>query len=189
MIRRQGISLPPRNLRRRALDLSALADLAQIIGSIGVLVAVVFGVSQIRQYQQQRADSAASELIRPFQEADFTRAFTLMQPVPTGISDAELRAAGGELVPAALTLGIRFETVGFLVYRGNIPFDLVYELFGGVTVYMWTKLERWVHDQRVVQQQPRFMEWFQWIAERFAERREMTQEPAFVKYRSWRPQP
>ena len=169
------------------MDLTALANIAQIIGSIGVLVAVIFGVSEIKQYQQQRADSAASELVRPFLESEYTRTFGLLQPVPSGVSDAELRATGADLVPAALAQGIRFETLGFLVFRGSLPYDLVYELFGGVTVYMWKKLERWINDQRVAQNQPRFMEWFQWLAERLAERRDNEQEPANLKYKDWQP--
>ena len=60
------------------MDLTLFAQIAEIVGSISVLLAVIFGVAQIRQYQQQRADSAASELMRPSQEADWTRGFLLL---------------------------------------------------------------------------------------------------------------
>jgi hypothetical protein len=169
------------------MDLASLAQFAEIVGSMSVLLAVVFGIAQMRQYQTQRGDSAAAELMRPFQEADFTRNFMLLQPLPVWTRAADLRKLGEDEEAAAFALGIRFETVGLLVFRGTIPYSLVEELLGGVTLYLWKKLEQWVTDQRAAQQQPRFMEWFQWLAERIAEQSPAVATPAYLKHKRWQP--
>ena len=168
------------------MDLNSLTQFAQIVGSISVVLALGFGAAQIHHFRRERMDKAASELMRPFQDTDFTRAFSRLYSIPDGVLAAELRAMGPEYEQAALALGIRFETVGLLVFRENIPFHLVEELIGGITVTLWAKLGPWAQDVRVDQDQPRFMEWFQWLAEQ-CERRKTNTQPAYAQYRNWEP--
>ena len=169
------------------MDLNSLALIAQILGGVAVVFAVVFGVAQLRHLQQQRHDASALELMRSFQDSEFTRAFRLIYALPDGTRAAELRAMGPEYEDAALAIGTRFETVGLLVFRGNIPFRIVEDLVGGVAVALWRKLQPWVVDVRVEQNQKMFLEWFQWLAERMAERGRTEQVPAYERHRDWKP--
>ena len=169
------------------MDLTVLSQVAQIVGSVGVVLALVFGVAQIHHFRRERMDKEASELMRPFLDSEFTHAFMRLYTIPDGVSAAELRAMGLEYERAAFAIGIRLEMVGLLVFRGNIPFHLVEELVGGVTVALWTKLAPWAKDIRANQDQPRFMEWFQWLAERMAENRKPSVAPAHEQHKAWRP--
>ena len=74
------------------MDLSFLSQIAQILGGVTVLAAVVFGIAQLRQFQQQRRDAAAVELMRSLQDGEFTRAFRLIISLPEGMGAADLRA-------------------------------------------------------------------------------------------------
>ena len=133
------------------MDLNTLSQVAEVFGGVAVVTAVVFGVIQLRQFQQQRRDMAAVELMRTLQDSAFTRAFHLIYSIPDGLRAAEIRARGTEYEAPAFTICARFETIGLLVFRGNIPSQLVEELVGGLVIKLWQKLLFWVEDVRVEQ--------------------------------------
>jgi len=169
------------------MDLSALSQLAQVLGGVAVVVALVFGIVQIRQFRRQRLDAAALELMRSLQDREFTHAFRLIYALPDDIPASDLRALGVEHEEAALALGTRFETMGLLVYRDSVPIELLEELIGGAIVILWRKLRPWVEAGRIEGGHPLLFEWFQWLAERLEARGRPTQMPAFLKHRDWTP--
>lgn len=172
---------------RRTVDLNTLSQFAEVLGGIAVVTAVVFGVIQLRQYQQQRRDMAAVELMRTLQDSEFTRAFHLIYSIPESLRAADIRARGTEYEAAAFTICARFETVGLLVFRRNIPSHLVEELVGGLVIKLWQRLLPWVEDIRVEQEHEILWEWYQWLAEQFDKRGRIEQAPAFEQYRDWQP--
>jgi hypothetical protein len=64
------------------MDLQTLANVAQILGATAVVTAIFFGIAQIRQFHLQRRDSAAAELVRSFQDSEFSRSFRLISSLP-----------------------------------------------------------------------------------------------------------
>ena len=164
-----------------------LSQIAQVLGGVTVVVAVVFGIAQLRQFQQQRRDVAAVELMRSLQDSDFIRALRLVFSLSEGIPAADLCAQGPEYEDAAFLISARFETVGLVVFRGTIPFDLVEDLVGAAVVALWWRLRPWVETARVDQGHPQLWEWFQWLAERFDERGRAEQVPAHERNRNWKP--
>ena len=48
------------------------SELAPLLSFITILVAVVFGIQQLRQFNRQRKDMAAVEVMRSVQNRDFT---------------------------------------------------------------------------------------------------------------------
>src|SRR5687768_6473402 len=117
--------------------LDTLANLAQVLGAIAVVAAIAFGLAQIRQFRQQRRDALAVELMRSIQDTEFTRSLRVLLTLPVDISAAEFRAHGPALEDAAWALSAKYETLGYLVYRGIMPIDLVEELVGGIGVHLW----------------------------------------------------
>jgi hypothetical protein len=99
--------------------LTTLSQLAQILGGAAVVIAIVFGVTQIRQFQQQRLDAAALELMRTLQDREFAHAFRLIYPITGSVDLSALRALGPEHEDATISLGARFEAMGLLVFRGR----------------------------------------------------------------------
>jgi hypothetical protein len=165
--------------------LDTLANLAQVLGAIAVLTAIVFGLAQIRQFRQQRRDALAVELMRSIQDAEFTRSLRILLSLPDQISAAEFRARGEQLEEAAWALSAKYETLGYLVYRGIMPIELVEELVGGVGVHLWNRLRPWAETIRAEQGQPLLLEWFQWLAERLQERKRPQAVPAYLRLQSW----
>ena len=169
------------------MDLNTLSQIAEVLSGIAVVVAIVFGVAQVRQFQQQRRDSADVELMRSMQDREFTRSFRLIYSLPDDLSASGLRELGSDYEEAAIAIGTRFESMGLLVFRGSIPFELVEQIVGGVIVLLWRKLRLWATEYRAEQQHELLFEWFQWLAERIEERGRMAELPAYKKYSVWRP--
>jgi hypothetical protein len=169
-------------------DLTTLANLAEIVGAIIVVGGVAFAVIQIRLFRRQRLEAAAIEVIRSWQSPEFTRAFTVIQRLPDGISAAKLRAHSPDCESMAMIIGNTFESFGVMVYRRIVPLALVDELLGGATVVLWGKLAGWVEELRKEQSRETVYEWFEWLAERLQEQPGFrTLEGAHVKYRDWTP--
>ena len=164
-----------------------LSQIAEVLGGVAVVTAVVFGVVQLRQFQQQRRDLAAVELMRTLQDSEFTRAFHLIYSLPDGLRAADIRARGTKYEEAAFTICARFETIGLLVFRGNIPSHMVEELVGGLVIKLWKRLHPWVQDVRAEQEHEILWEWYQWLAEQYEKLGRVEKAPAFEKYRDWHP--
>jgi hypothetical protein len=166
--------------------LDTLANLAQILGAIAVVAAIGFGLAQIRQFRQQRRDALAVELMRSIQDTEFTRSLRLMLTLPVDASLEDFRSRGPTFEDAAWALAAKYETLGYLVYRGIMPIELVEELVGGVGVHLWARLRPWALAVRDEQGQPLLLEWFQWLADRLQERNRPQALPAYVIHRGWR---
>ena len=169
------------------MDLNFWSQIAQILGGITVVAGVIFGFLQFRQYQHQRRDAAALELMRSFHDSEFTNAMRLLYALPDALPASEFRALGSGHEDAALIVGTRFETMGLLGFREDIPFDLLEDLIGGVCIALWKKIRLWAEGVRLEQNQRMFLEWFQWLAERLEERGRTDKTPAYERCSTWRP--
>ena len=167
------------------MDLQTLSQIAEIGGFIAVVVAIIFGLIQIRDTQRQRHDLASIELVRSFQDSEFTAAFRIIHSLPENMTASEFIARGSESIDAALLIGIKYETMGLLVFRGVVPMDAVQELIGGVAITLWKRLRPWVLSVREEQSSEMFLEWYQWLVERLEERGPNKTEPAFIKHQHW----
>src|SRR5688572_16672340 len=139
--------------------LDTLANLAQVLGAIAVVAAIAFGLAQIRQFRQQRRDALAVELMRSIQDTEFTRSLRILLTLPDGVTAAEFLAHDPPVAEAAWALGAKYETLGYLVYRGIMPIELVEELVGGLGVHLWHRLRPWAESVRQAQGQPLLLEW------------------------------
>ena len=169
------------------MDLITIVQIARIVGSVVVISGVVFGVIQIRQYQQQRRDVAAVQLVNSFQNPEFNKALRRVWSLPDDISIAELQKLGDDWEEAAFQVGMTLETMGVLVYRRIVPISILDELMGDAILVLWRKLHHWVEHLRVEQKRDSAYEWFQWLADRLAETERRTESGAHRIHRKWQP--
>jgi hypothetical protein len=169
-------------------DLQTLANLAEVIGGVTVVGGVAFGLLQLREFRLQRSASAAIELIQSIQGPAWSAAIGRVQQLPDRVSAAELRQRGADFEDAALMVGVTFETIGLVTFRRVVPFSIVQDLVGGLTVVMWRKLSAWTEEVRKEQGQVTWLEWFQWLAERLEEHGTARGgAPAYRAFTGWRP--
>jgi len=167
-------------------DLNTLANLAKIIGTIAVITGIIFGLIQIRHYQQQRRTVAAVQLVNSFQNPDFTKALRKIWSLPDDTPIAEIRGLGDDREDAAFQIGMTLETLGVLVYRRIVPLQILDEVMGDAILILWTRLRPWVEHLRTEQDRDSAYEWFQWLADRLAEKDRRTEAGAYKIHRNWR---
>ena len=166
-------------------SLATWGNIADIIGAGSIVTGLIVGWIQIRHLRRQQRDAVAINLAQTFYSRDLARSIAILQPLPDGISLAELRELGEEYEQAAITVCTSFETMGLLVYKRIAPVDLVFDLAGGIVSVMCKKLRRWQEDLREEQQQPSWGEWFEWLGD-LALKRKAASEPAHIKHRNWK---
>ncbi len=169
------------------VDLQTAANLAEVLGVIIVLVGSVFAIIQLMHLRQQRRDMAAIELARSFQSPEFGQALRLLLSLPPGLSGEEFEEYGEAFLDAAMLVSLTVESVGIMVHRGVVEFDMVWGLMGGLVLGAWERLEGWAIALRREQGRDKFDEWFQWLADRMRECERLGEAPAFQRFGDWRP--
>jgi putative heme iron utilization protein len=160
----------------------------QAIESTAVVVALGFAMMQIRQYRRDKHREAAIELLHAFQTPSFARALNIVYEMPEGLSKKEVEAFAGDEFHLVYAMTTTWESLGILVYQGEIDLQLIDDFFSGPLRISWRKLEGHVKGEREATGRETFFEWFQWLNERFEEMesRELP-VPAHVAHKDWQP--
>ena len=163
------------------------AELAlQAVETLAVIVGVAFGLMQLRQLRLQREAQAGIELLRPLQTRESAEALLVVHGLPDNLTGEQLRERLGDEFQAVLATIALFESLGPLVARGHLPFDMYAESYRGPTVFCWRKLRRYIMEQRQ-SGWPALFEWLQWLAERLEDCAPPSVErPAFERFKNWR---
>ncbi len=170
------------------MDLTTLANLAEVIGAAMVVGGLAFGVIQLRQYRLERRTRAAFEVARSFQSAEFARALRLVLSLPCGLDAAGLRQRGAEYEDAAMLVSLTIESIGLMVHRRIVSLHMVWELMGGVLLAAWVRLRGWTEDTRTEQGRDKFNEWIQWLADQLERHKAQCEpDPVYFRYAKWLP--
>jgi hypothetical protein len=167
------------------VTLGDIANIVEIAGVAAVIAAIIFGWLQVRHYRNESRNAALMELARSFEDKDFTEAYLLVTALPREISLADLQQKGEACENAALRIGMKFETIGLMIYKGYIPIDALEDLVGEAAIALWEVLRVWIYEMREDRSHPTFMEWFQWLVDRLEERGRRKRPPAFEIYNDW----
>jgi superfamily I DNA/RNA helicase len=166
------------------VDLSTLANL---INAFAVTAGVIFAATQIRYYRQRRRRDAMVELVRSFQNPSFTSAFRRVLSLPDDATTEQIReklGPDGEETVYLVTL--TWESLGVMLFRGEVTIDLIDDFFSGPILISWRKLNVFVEEDRRALDRETVSEWFQWLAERMIEREKRTPAvPAHIAHREW----
>ena len=157
------------------------------ISAAAVVGAVVFAGLQVKAANRSRAEQAAITIVQTAQSESWTRALHLLLKIPAGATTKEIDALGPEIERAIEEVGVRVETIGYLVFRRIVSMETVDELVGGVVVFWWYRILPFVERDRHRTSNPKSYEWFQWLAERLVERRNVGSGlPAYMAHAHWK---
>ena len=168
------------------MDLSQIVNIVQILGILILIYGMRLGLKQFKLQGIQRRDLAIMECARSFEDKDFTEAYRLLTTLKPEQSREQINSLGDEYEVAALRAGMKFETIGLLVYKGVVPIDAMEDLVGGAALTIWDLLEKWVDETRIDRSHPTFWEWYQWLVDRLVERGESNRSPAYETYKNWK---
>ena len=145
---------------------------ANLALTLSVIVALVFGIAQVRAAARDRRERLSLEALRSFQTRDFVQ---LMQYVNS--HDLPSDREGLVKLPADeqvmfMQFAQEMETLGILVAEKYIDIDFVYKTLGSFVSTSWKKYEKVFTEIRETLPDPFLGEYFQWLAERIRKRME-----------------
>jgi hypothetical protein len=141
---------------------------------------------QIRQIKQQRFDRAAIELARIWHNPEFGEAMRMILELPPEATESAI-SGDKQVADAAMLVAVTIETLGIMVQRRIVEADLVWELTGGMVLAAWSRMEDWVRSVRRDQNNPKFAEWNEWLAEQLKRFAASGRLPAHEQHRDWTP--
>jgi hypothetical protein len=158
----------------------------QVVETIAVVFGVVFAILQIRQYTRNKRREAAIELLHSFQTPSFAKALNLVYNLPDGLSKEQVEERLGDEFHLVYALMTTWESLGILVYLGEIDLDMIDDFFSGPVTISWRKLEGHIKGERSLLGRDTIEEWFQWLTERLLERESKVPPlPAYVAHKHW----
>jgi hypothetical protein len=143
------------------MDLGAAANIAT---AIAVIVAVVFGLTEVRRGARDRRDRAAVEIVRAVQTQDTFRAVGKVLNLPDDAEPEDIRR-DPELLDAAMLVYFACEMFGSIVFERVVDLHTLDRMVGGWVRASWVRLRRWVESERVQDRNPNVGEWWQWLYE------------------------
>ena len=167
------------------MDISTIANL---INAFAVTAGVIFAATQIRDYRRQRKRDAMLNLVRSFQSPTFARGLRRIVELPDGATADEIRKnLGAEGEDLLVHVTATWETIGVLLFHGELSIDIIDDFFSGPILISWKKLGPYTVDIRRQYDRETWSEWFQWLAERMIEREKKSPPtPAHIAHRDWR---
>jgi hypothetical protein len=154
------------------MDISTIANL---INAFAVTAGLIFAATQIRYYRQRRRRDAMVELVRSFQNPSFASAFRRVLSLPDNATTEQIREKlGPEGEEIVYLVALTWESLGVMLFRGEVTIDLIDDFFSGPILISWRKLNVFVEEDRRALDRNTVAEWFQWLSERMIEREKST---------------
>ncbi len=142
-----------------------ITDVANIALALSVVVALVFGIAQVKAAARDRKERMTMEALRNFQSREFVELiqFISMHPAPSTFEEMRKLPNNEQIMFIQFTQAM--ESIGMLVAERYINIDLVDKTLGSFVITSWEKIKILITDIREKQADPYMNEYFQWLAE------------------------
>lgn len=165
-----------------------LVTIAAVVQTVAVVVAVGFGIVQIREFAAARRRTAAYALMQSFQSPQMLRAIITLDRLPDDAPKSAIDALPTESQVDLINVMAVWESLGILVHKGEVTLAMVDDFYSGTLMQSHFKLRRYVAELRSETSRDTRWEWFEWLADRMAERESGAPPiPANIQYRAWKP--
>jgi hypothetical protein len=158
-----------------------IAVVANIALALSFIVALIFGIVQVRAAARDRRERLTLEALRAFQTREFVELmrFIIYRDLPP--TREELLVLPESDHTSIIQFAQQMESLGILVAEQLIGIDLVDKTLGSFVTGAWEKYRVLFLDIRVKQPDPFLGEYFQWLAEQLAERMKKNPRKPFYK--------
>ncbi len=140
-----------------------LSTIANVATSLTVLIAVAFGVIEMRRARLEREERAAFAAVKAILSSEWMKSMMVVHSIPDGLTAAEIEA-DQRVLEAAHSVGVTLEGLGYSVFARIVPLRVVADLVGGTVRLAWRKLGPYVEEERRRSGSRKTFEWFQWLA-------------------------
>jgi hypothetical protein len=155
-----------------------IALIANLALTLSFIVAVIFGIAQVKAAARDRKERLTLEILRHFQTREFSELalFITSHDPPSSQKEFQSLPSGDQIF--FFQFGQEMESLGILVAERLIDLDLVDKTLGSLVTTAWMRYKTVFKDIREKQPDPFLGEYFQWLAERINERmRENPRKP------------
>jgi hypothetical protein len=158
-----------------------------LISTAAIVGALIFTGLQVRAANLARRDQAALELIRTALSENSARGLEMFGSIPEHAPPNVIEEMPVEARRDIFEFGIRFEMIGYMVYRRLLDLKTVDDLTGGTILACWSRTEAWAKERRARTGHDEFLEWLEWISVQLAKRRgTQAYVPAYKLHGDWR---
>jgi hypothetical protein len=148
---------------------STISIIANIALALSVVVALIFGIVQVRAAANDRRERLTLETLRNFQTREFAELIYYIRLIKTPLSREEFFALPEKDQILMIQASQLMESLGMLVYEKFIDLSLVDKTLGTYVSTTWEKYKPMFTDMRESLPDPYLGEYFQWLAERIDE--------------------
>jgi len=157
------------------MNSQTITNIANIALSLSVIVAVIFGIAQVKAAARDRRERLTLEVLRQFQTREFAELlhFVNIIEIPATFEESLKQPANERIM--MIQFGQQMESLGMIVAEGLIDIDLVDKTLGSFVTTAWERYKTLFLNIRETQADPFLGEYFQWLAEKIDRR--MTECP------------
>lgn len=158
-----------------------IALIANIALTLSVIVAVIFGIAQVKTSNQDRRERLTLDTLRSFQTREFAEMLNYISTIKMPHTTEEWAKWPNEDQVRIVHLSQQMESLGLLLAEHLIKIDLVDKTLGSFVSTTWALYRPLIVDMREKNVDPYLSEYFQWMAEQLDRRmKEKPRKPFFL---------
>lgn len=158
-----------------------------ILNTIAILAAGIFAAVQLLQLKKQRSRESALQMLNSVQTMEFIDALNILYDLPENLTKKELEEELGDRLPYVMVMLVKIESLGLLVFKGEIKLDLVADFMRGPINLFWNKMKNYFIETRELNNDENFGEWVQWLAEQLQNKlATKNKQAAYLIYKNWK---
>ena len=170
------------------MDLEIAAQYAEVFGLLTIIGAVIFSWYQIKHLRQDRKSAAAFKLTEIYHSSTFAYGMHVLFNSPEDMNAKEFEEHHGENMKDIVTLMTTWESIGAMIFREELDWDLMYDYFAGAIVITFLKTRLVIQDWRDENDRQSYFEWMEWLAQKVIDLESDTPPvPAHILYKDWTP--
>ncbi|WP_426671266.1 DUF4760 domain-containing protein [Mucilaginibacter sp. McL0603] len=158
-----------------------VALIANIALTLSVIVAVIFGIAQVKTSNKDRRERLTLDTLRSFQTREFAEMLSYINTIKIPYTVEEWLDWPKEDQIRIIHLSQQMESLGLMLAERLINIDLVDKTLGSFVSTTWVLYKPLILDMREKNADPYLSEYFQWMAEQLDRRmKEKPRKPFFL---------
>jgi hypothetical protein len=159
-----------------------ITELANIALTLSLIVAVIFGIAQIKTSKKERRERLTLETLQDFQSREFAENILFITTTKFPKNQKEWLSWPEDERIKFIQIGQEMESLGILLADRLIDMNLLDKTLGSFIITAWEKFEPIISELREKNPDPYLAEYFQWMAEQIDKR--MKENPRKPFYQS-----
>jgi len=155
--------------------------IANVALTLSFIVALIFGIAQVKVAARDRRERLTLETLRNFQTYEFAELLHYIGSKNMPATQEELNSLPEKESVMLIQFAQEMESLGLLVAEKLINLDLVDKTLGSFVTTSWEKYKPMFFDMREKMPDPYLGEYFQWLAERIDKRMRQNPREPFYK--------